>query len=145
VLIELAARVESLAEISSATVRALYRHFERGATGGLLDALAAMAAELEEATGTQIWIRVDAEAGGAAPHVRDQVAMLARQAAVALVGPSSRAWLVLACEADRSRIELHAQTSAQPFDADTRTRLDALADPIGAVWSHDRASVWIVI
>lgn len=144
VLIELAARVESLAENASTTVRALYRHFERGATGGLLDALAAMASELEEATGTQIWIRVEGEVCGPAPHVRDQAALLARQAAVALAGASSRVWLVLGCDADRTRIELHAQTPVDPFDADTRARIDALADPIGAVWSHDRSSIWIV-
>jgi hypothetical protein len=145
VLIELATRVESLAETASTTVRALYRHFERGATGGLLDALSAMASELEEAVGTQIWIRVEGESVGPAPHVRDQVAVLVRQAAIALAGTSSRAWLVLGCDTDRTRIELHARTPIDPFDADTRARLDALADPMGAVWSHDRASIWIVV
>ncbi len=143
-LAELATRVESLAEIASTTVRALYRHFERGAVGGLLDALAAMAGELEEATCTQLWIRVDGDPPSPPPGSREALVEMVRACVVALArgGSSRRAWLRLAADGDRSHVEIRGPAPVS-LDADAREALDARAEAIGATWTHDGAAISI--
>jgi hypothetical protein len=146
ILTELSARVETLTETASTTVRALYRHFERGATGGLVDALATMSAELEESAGTQLWIRVDGELGaGAASPSCEPLVEMTRAAVVALAPAGGRAWLVLAPGGDRSRIEVRTDHAIEHIDADTRAQLDDCAEPIAATWSLDRDGLTIVI
>jgi hypothetical protein len=156
VLVELAARVEALTDTASTTVRALYRHFERGATGGLLDALAAMGAELEEATATQLWIRVDGELlvprpfgaqWGPAPHVWEHVVAMTRRAIVGLAGavPPSRAWLGLRPDGGRSRIEVCVDAPTDRLAGDVREHLDAHAESIGGSWTLDRGTIAILV
>jgi hypothetical protein len=143
---ELAARVETLAETASTTVRALYRHFDRGATGDLLDALASMGAELEEATGTELWIRVNGELVAPPLPLREQVVAMTRHAVVGLAGAASpaRAWLRLAPDGARSRIEVRVDARAERLSAQIRAELDAHAEALGAAWTHERGAIAIL-
>ena len=146
VLGELATRVESLAEIASTTVRALYRHFERGAVGGLLDALATMGAEIEEATGTQVWIRVDGDPPTPPPAYREPLVAMVRAAVVALAaaGSRSRAWLRLAAAGERSHIAIRV-ASPVVLPRDARDDLDARAGQLAALWRHDGTTTTILL